>query len=260
MRSGPAWYMGAMPTLLERTRLVLIRPSLPDNVGAVARSMANFGLKELVLVEGVSPTHPQAIALAAGHEAVLHAARQVATLDQALAGTVFSVGTTARAMPGVDRQPVMPDEGARLAREHAGAGPVALVFGTEKSGMTNAELKRCHQVITIPGEAEACLNLAMAAAICTYEWRLAALEAGEALRPATAVAAEEGLEDLAGWIASGLVASGAMRPQDRESKQHTLRRILSRTRLTPEEAAMLQGLMRAVTKNGREADESKLND
>ena len=235
-----------MPQLLDRTRLVLIRPSLPDNIGAVARSMANFGLKELVLVEGASAEHPQAIALAAGHEAVLRAARRVESLDQALEGAVFVVGTTARAMPGVDRHPVSPEEGARLALEHAASGPVALVFGTEKSGMTNAELKRCHQVITIPGEAEACLNLAMAAAICTYEWRLAAMAADQGLKPATAVAAEEGLTDLAGWLAGGLVASGAMRPQDRESKQHTLKRILSRTRLTPEEAAMLQGLMRAV--------------
>lgn len=235
-----------MPTLLDRTRLVLIRPSLPDNIGAVARSMANFGLKELVLVEGASPEHPQAIALAAGHEAVLRSARRVESLDQALEGAIFVVGTTARAMPGVDRQPISPEEGARLALEHAEAGPVALVFGTEKSGMTNAELKRCHQVITIPGEAEACLNLAMAAAICTYEWRLAAMAADSGLRPATAVAAEAGLTDLAGSIAGGLVASGAMRPQDRESKQHTLKRILSRTRLTPAEAAMVQGLMRAV--------------
>ena len=82
--------------LLHRTRIVLIRPSLPENVGAVARSMAHFGLRELVLVEGVSPTHPQALAVSAGHEDVLASARQLGSLDEALAGAVLIVGTTAR--------------------------------------------------------------------------------------------------------------------------------------------------------------------
>lgn len=232
--------------MLKRTRVVLIRPSLPENVGAVARSMAHFGLTELVLVEGVSPTHDHAIAVSAGHESILFAARQVETLDEALEGAVLIVGTTARPQATVERRAIAPDAGAALARDHAASGPVALVFGTEKTGMTNEELRRCHQLVTIPGEAEACLNLAQAATICFYEWRLAALEAASGDRPLTAMAAEAGLDDLAGRIADALTRVGALKPREAASKTHTLRRILSQARLTPDEAAMVQGLLRAA--------------
>lgn len=234
--------------LLARTRVVLIRPSLPENVGAVARSMAHFGLRELVLVGGVSPTHPQALAVSAGHEDVLAAARQVDTLEAALAGAVLIVGTTARPQATIDRRAVLPDEAATLARDHAAAGPVALVFGTEKTGMTNTELRVCHQLATIPGEAAACLNLAQAATICFYEWRLAALTEVAGDRPLTAVAADAGLDDLAGRLADALTRVGALKPREAGSKTHTLRRILSQARLTPDEAAMVQGLLRAAFK------------
>jgi TrmH family RNA methyltransferase len=233
-----------------QTRIVLIQPSLPENVGAVARSMANFGLTELVLVGGVSPTHPQAVAVSVGFDHLLHEARQVDTLEEALAGAVLVLGTTAREMPGVDRACITPEAGAALARDHAKSGPVALVFGTEKSGMTNDELRRCHQVITIPGEPEACLNLAMAASICMYEWRLAAMHAppqspNEA-RPLTAVAADAGLDDLASRLGDVLMKENILKPRDATSKLHTLRRILSRARLTPDEAAMVDALVKAA--------------
>lgn len=234
--------------LLDRTRVVLIRPSLPENVGAVARSMAHFGLRKLVLVGGVSPTHPQALAVSAGHEDVLTAARQVETLEAALEGAVLIVGTTARPQATIDRRAVLPDEAASLARDHAAAGPVALVFGTEKTGMTNTELRVCHQLATIPGEAEACLNLAQAATICFYEWRLAAKTEVAGDRPLTAVAADAGLDDLAGRLADALTRVGALKPREAESKTHTLRRILSQARLSPDEAAMVQGLLRAAFK------------
>jgi TrmH family RNA methyltransferase len=232
--------------LLANTRVVLIRPTLAENVGAVARSMGHFGLGELVLVEGVSATDPKALAVSAGHEALLHASRRVESLEAALAGATLVVGTTARPQATVDRRAVLPDEAAALARDHAASGPVALVFGTEKSGMTNEELRRCHQLVTIPGEAEACLNLAQAATICFYEWRLASLSAASADRPLTAVAAEAGLDDLAGRIAEALSRVGALKPREAESKTHTLRRILSQARLSADEAAMVQGLLRAA--------------
>ncbi|HEY9722419.1 MAG TPA: TrmH family RNA methyltransferase [Oscillatoriaceae cyanobacterium] len=232
-----------MSALLARTRVILLRPSLPENVGAVARSMAHFGLRELVLVEGVSPTHPHALAVSAGHEPLLHAARRVDTFEEALDGTGLVVGTTARTMPGVDRRAIAPDDGATLARDHGGR--VALVFGTERTGMTNAELRRCHQVMTIPGEAEACLNLAQAATICFYEWRLASETPVAGERPLDAVAAEAGLVQLAERLAEALATAGILKPREHASKLHTLRRILSRARLSPDEAAMIASLTRA---------------
>lgn len=236
-----------MHPLLSRTRIVLIAPSLPDNVGAVARSMANFGFSELVLVGGVSPTDPRALTLAAGYETVLHTARCVNTLEAALEGATLVLGTTARDWNGIDRAAIEPREAADLARAHAEHGPVALVFGTEKHGMSNEDLRRCHQVVTIPGEPDTCLNLAMAATVLLYEWRQAALTGSpDAEPPVTALAAEEGVSDLAGWLVGGLAAYGLIKPKETERKAHTLRRVLSRARLSADEAAMVAGLIRAA--------------
>jgi TrmH family RNA methyltransferase len=233
--------------LLAATRIVLIHPTLPENVGAVARGMRHFGLDELVLVGGVSPTHTLALAASAGAETILQAARVVDTFEQALAGTVLALGTTARPQAGVERRSILPEEGAKLAASHARGGRVALVFGTEKTGMSNAELRRCHQLVTIPGTEHACLNLAQAFTILAYEWRLAAAPSPEV----PALAAAPGLEAA---IAGALEAAHLLKPHDRESKLHALRRVLSTLSLTPDEAAMLQALARGFQKHKQKSD------
>lgn len=230
--------------LLVATRVVLIAPSLPENVGSVARAMRHFGLKELVLVGGVGPLHPLARAVSAGSEAILEAARVVDDLETALGGAVLVLGTTARAQTAVGRVAIAPREAAALAAAHAEAGPVALVFGTEKSGMTNSDLARCHQVVTIPGEGEACLNLAQALTILAYEWRLSADVPGD--RPLTAWATGAGLDDVALQLTDALAARGLIQPRDHAAKRHTFARLLSRLKLSEDEARMLLGLARAA--------------
>lgn len=233
-------------SLLEATRLVLIHPSLPDNVGSVARSMRHFGLCELVLVGGVAPTHPLAIAASAGAEEILGRARVVETLDEALAGAGIAFGTTARPQSGVERRVLSPGEGARLAAQHAATAPVALVFGTEKDGMRVSELRRCDQILTIPGTAHACLNLAQAATVLAYEWRLASEHALPAGVPLSAAARTAGVADLAEAIATALEAHQLLKPHERESKLHALRRIVSQAQLAPDDAALLFGLARGL--------------
>ncbi len=234
--------------LIARTRIVLIAPSLPDNVGSVARAMGTFGFSRLVLAGGVSPTHERARTLAAGHDAILEAATVVADFDAAIAGATLVVGTTARRQASVDRRAVEPAAGAAIAAAHAGAGEVALVFGTEKRGLSNAELRRCHQLVTIDGEPDTCLNLAQAAAVLLYEWRRAAVPQG--LAP-TALAAEAGIADLAGVLAEHLDAAGLLKPRERASKLHTLRRMLSRASLSADEAALVRGWLAALRYAGR---------
>lgn len=235
--------MTSSTALLARTRVVLVAPSLPDNVGSVARAMGTFGLGRLVLAGGVSPTHERARTLAAGHDALLEAATVVADLEAAIAGCTLVVGTTARPQVTVDRRAVAPAAAAAIAAAHAGAGEVALVFGTEKRGLSNDELRRCHQLVTIPGEPDTCLNLAQAAAVLLYEWRQAAVPV--AIAP-TALAAEAGLADLAGALAERLEAAGLLKPKERASKLHTLRRMLSRASLSPDEAALVSGWLAAL--------------
>ena len=240
--------MAAMSLLLAQTRVVLVAPTLPDNVGSVARAIGTFGPARLVRVGGVSPVHARARTLAAGHDAVLEAATVVEGFEAAIAGCALVVGTTARPQATVDRRAVDPAEGARLAAAHAAAGEVALVLGTESRGLSNEELRRCHQLITIPGEPGTCLNLAQAAAVLLYEFRKAA--APEELAP-TALAAEAGLGDLAAVLAERLDAAGLLKPAERESKLHSLRRILSRASLSRDEVALVRGWLQALRHAGR---------
>jgi tRNA/rRNA methyltransferase len=231
-----------MSQLLAETRIVLVHPTLPENVGSVARAMRHFGLRDLVIAEGgVDPLHPNAIRLAAGAEDVLARALRVETLDDALEGAVFTVGTTARAVASIDMQPQEPRTVATLARDMAQAGAIALVFGTEKHGLSREQLRRCHQVTRIPGEAGTCLNLAMAANILAYEWHLAATE-GPHAHAVPLLASADALDTLGERLVSGLERAGILHAQDRSSKLHTLRRILSRTRLDPHEAALVRAI------------------
>lgn len=235
--------------LLTATRIILIHPTLPENVGMAARAMGHFGLSDLRLVGGVAPMHPLAVAASAGHEAILKAARVVDTFEEALSGAGFVVGTTARPQDGVGRRAIAPSEAASLALAHAESAPVALAFGTEKDGMSNVDLRRCDQLATIPGTEKACLNLAQALTIMAYEWHQAGGAGLMAGQPLTAALREEGLDDLVETLANALAAANLLPPAQRESKLHTLRRIASGARLTPDEAAMLRGLARGYQKH-----------
>jgi tRNA (cytidine32/uridine32-2'-O)-methyltransferase len=234
-----------MTALLANTRIVLVEPSLPENVGSVARAMAHFGLAELVLTGPLDPTEPRARTLAAGHDAVLERARRAVDLEAAVAGCVLVVGTTARLQATAERTSIGPAAAARLAADHAAVGPVALVFGPERRGLTNDELRRCHQLVTIDGEPGTCLNLAQAVAVLGHVWRDAAQPA---LHAPTRVAAEAGLDDMAGLLLEGLAARGLVKAADRASKLHTLRRVLSRATLSPDEAALLRAWLAALVR------------
>lgn len=239
-----------MSRLRDATRIVLVEPSLPDNVGSVARAMAHFGLHELVLVGGVDPLHPLAVRVAAGHDAVLAAARKVDTLTEALRDTVLVVGTTAHTYERPDLQLITAHEAAALASEHAAAGAVAIVFGTEKHGLPREALQRAHQLARIPGEEGTCLNLAMAVHVFAYEWYLAGDVAAAEAPLLAGLAATGELEALAAALGARLQGTGLWKPHEAASKGHTLRRILSRTRVSPDELALLRALAHGLTRPG----------
>ena len=159
---------------LHRVNVVLVEPTHPGNVGAAARAMKAMGLDRLCLVAPRRFPSAEATARAAGADDVLHAARVVGSLDDALAGCGFVLGATARARriewPVVDAR-----EGAGRAVAQAARVPVAVVFGRESAGLTNAELDRCHALVRIPAAAHfSSLNVAAAVQILAYEIRVAA--------------------------------------------------------------------------------------
>lgn len=157
-------------------RIVLVQTQHPGNIGSAARAMKTMGLHELVLVDPLGlPTHRDALAMAAGADDVLAGARIVADVASAVADCAFVVGCTARSrhvtLPGM-----APREAVAQMQVQAVHGPVALLFGCERTGLTNVELQACHATAHIPANpAYGSLNLAAAVQVLCYEWRLAAL-------------------------------------------------------------------------------------
>src|SRR5437868_12482361 len=172
--------MGESPTsnppavdLLTRIRVVLVRTSHPGNIGAAARAMHTMGLSQLTLVAPKRMPDADAVALAAGGAHILDGARSVASLDDALTGTVLAIGLSARRREFAGRA-LGVREAAQEAVAHTLHGDVALVFGTEMSGLTNEELSRCSIAATIPANPiYSSLNLAAAVQVACYEVRAA---------------------------------------------------------------------------------------
>src|SRR5437763_3122457 len=167
-------------------RIVLVRTHYPGNLGAAARVMRNFGLTDLVLVDPVTSVNElEARRMATHGLPVLDAARVVPDLGDAVADCVYTLATSGLAN-GVVRQTFVgtPEEKFPALLEAMASGPVALVFGPEPHGLSNAEITRCHGLVHIPVDPSApALNLAQAVAICCYELhtqyaRLAATRSG----------------------------------------------------------------------------------
>ncbi len=155
----------------ENLRIVLVRPTHPGNLGAVARALKNMGLEDLRLVAPEAmPDHPEARARAAGAVDLLERVRLHDSLDEALADCRLVVATSARRRhidwPALDPRAAA----ARLVRAAVRGVRTALVFGPERSGLTNEDLDRCHFVVNIPtSPAYPSLNLAAAVQIMAYE-------------------------------------------------------------------------------------------
>lgn len=155
-------------------RIVLVRPRNPENLGAVARVMKNLGLDDWVIAALGTHDFAAARRVAVHAEELLDRPRLVATLDEAVADCAWVVGTSSRRVRGKRR--LSPAEVAREAAARAPEGRTALVFGDERSGLTNLELDRCHDLSTIPAaEAQPSLNLAQAVLVYAWEARRAAL-------------------------------------------------------------------------------------
>ncbi|MBO0726780.1 MAG: RNA methyltransferase [Blastocatellia bacterium] len=168
-------------------RIVLVRPRDPNNIGAAARAMKNFGFADLAVVTPHPPVWSEVVS-AVNATDVLNSARVCATLDEAIADCNLVVGTTDRTRVEEKQNLYTPLD---LSRELAAADyDLALVFGSEKHGLTNEDLSHCHRIMSIPTELNCpSMNLGQAVAVCCYELARDAAEAGVVLRPAEAATA-----------------------------------------------------------------------
>jgi tRNA/rRNA methyltransferase len=218
---------------------VLHRPRSLDNVGAVARIVKNFGLGRLWLVDPLSHSFERALKLAVGAEDVVEGLFVERGLDAALGAFSLVIGTSSREIRG--RRSLTPAEAAE--RIAAAAGPVGLLFGEEKRGLSDAELGPCHEVCRIPSsEAQPSLNLAQACAVMGYA--VAAVSAVPA--PPNAVATVAELDGLRERLRSALAAADFLNPQSPDRILDELLRPLARAQLSPREVDLWGNALRKI--------------
>lgn len=232
----------------DQIRIVLVRPSHPGNIGAGARAMKNMCLERMALVQPDQFPHPDATARASGADSVLERASVHDSLEQAVAGCQWVVGTTARERT-IGWPTLTPREFARAARERAQSGEVAVVFGRERTGLTNEEVDRCHALVRIPGNpAFNSLNVASAIQILAYEIFLGFhAENGETMdAESRSSSRHEDLERFYAHLEQVLVEIGFLDPDNPRHLMRRLRRLFNRTGIDETELNILRGILTAV--------------
>jgi TrmH family RNA methyltransferase len=233
-------------------RIVLVETSHPGNVGAVARAMKTMGLGDLALVAPKAFPHADATARAAGADDLLANARVTPDLNGAIADCHYVVGASARTRSNrweiLDPRRAAETIVARLPDERC-----AIVMGPEQSGLTNADLSRCHALVNIPTAPEyGSLNVAMAVQVICYELRMARLarESSEPLsRPAHHEAPPATAEEIEGFqqqLENALVDSGFLHPSHPTELKRKLRRLFLRADLDKKEINILRGAIASL--------------
>jgi tRNA/rRNA methyltransferase len=234
-------------TIFDNIRIVLCQTSHPGNIGSTARAMKTMGFKNLYLVQPDKYPNAQATAMAAGADDVLDNAIITQTLSEALVGCAFAIGLSARKRY-LSHETVNAREAAQEANKIAASQPVALVFGTEMSGLTNAELDCCQLLAMIPANPEySSLNLAMAVQLVCYELRVtilnSALDSNIDTPAGEVLATNDELERFYTHLEETLLHIGYLNPNAPKKLFERMRRLYSRARLEKEEVNLLRGVL-----------------
>ncbi|MGD8476438.1 MAG: RNA methyltransferase [Burkholderiales bacterium] len=248
--------MSAEPASLGRIRIVLSHTSHPGNIGAAARAMKTMGLSGLYLVSPGQFPHLDATAMASGAHDVLDQAIVVDSLDAALEGTVMAVAATARGRD-LSHQVVSCREASRQLVDEAAQADVAIVFGTERTGLTIAEVNKCGLIATIPtSTAYSSLNLAQAVQVFAYELLMAArapsAEPGAATaKAALNVATHDEVERFYEHLEQVMYQTQFLDPDQPGRLMQRMRRLFARARLEREEVNILRGILSAMQDKGQ---------
>lgn len=224
--------------------VVLVGARNPLNIGAAARAMSNFGFTNLRLVNPYSLAFREAKS-AVGASAVLKRAQEYTTISDAVADCSLVVGTTAARSRKLDHELRPLQKGARLIRNPLHHGNVALLFGSEKRGLSNRDLSYCHWLMQIPTrEANPSMNLGQAVAVCCYELargRVPILKGK--IHPA---ASSADIDRLTLLLLDALRTSGYMKPTAAVATEEKVRRLMRRLKLSPDDAHLLEGMLRQI--------------
>jgi tRNA/rRNA methyltransferase len=229
---------------LDRVVVVLVSTRNPLNIGAAARAMSNFGLGELRLVNPYEPSFREARS-AVGAAELLKRANLYSSVAEAVGDCTLVVATTA----GRDREPQLElrplEEAGRKIRGAAKKGRVAILFGSEKRGLSNDDFTHCHWLMRIPTRDEhSSMNLGQAVAVCLYEL----IRDGKAVlgtsRRESATA--EQVELLSEVLFETLGASGYVKPKTEKATRTKLRHLVRRLKLSPGDAISLLGMLKKM--------------
>ena len=238
--------MSSKPELLANIRIVLCQTSHPGNIGAAARAMKTMGLRDLALVNPKKFPHPDADAMASGATDILQQATIYGSLQEALAGCTLVTGLSARRRE-LTHELVTAREAAAQVVGIAFGHRVALVFGTEMSGLSNAELIQCQQLAMIPANPDySSLNLAAAIQVVAYELRMAASHHQIPTESSFPPASHDEIEGFYRHLEDTLLHIGFLDPAMPKRLMPRLRRLFSRARLEKEEVNILRGILKAV--------------
>ncbi|WP_439827649.1 tRNA (cytosine(32)/uridine(32)-2'-O)-methyltransferase TrmJ [Aeromonas enteropelogenes] len=239
--------------MLDQIRIVLVNTSHTGNMGSAARAMKTMGLTQMVLVDPQALPDGNANALAAGASDILANARVVSTLDEAIADCGLVIGTSARSRtlswPMLD-----PREAGEKTVAEGARYPVALVFGRERTGLTNDELQKCHYHVAIPANPEySSLNLAMAVQTLCYEVRMHWLQSQEQVAETDGVQDYPSAAQLEGFyqhLEQTLLKTGFITEDHPGHVMSKLRRLFNRARPEAVELNILRGILTSVQKSG----------
>lgn len=228
-------------------RIVLVSSRNPLNIGAAARAMSNFGFTDLRVVNPYEIAYQEARS-AVRSQYILEQSQQCSTVAEATAGCTLVAGTTAVGNRDLHVPLYRLETGAELLREHVASGArAALLFGSEKFGLSNDEMSHCQWLMRIPTRAEhGSMNLGQAVAICLYELRREAAAVNQPAFEKPPVACSEELERLTSVLMGLLVESGYAQERTLESTELKLRRLIHRINIASNDAEALLGMLRHI--------------
>jgi TrmH family RNA methyltransferase len=241
----------------DRLRLVLVSTRNPLNIGAAARAMSNFGFRRLRVVRPFEPAFLEAKS-AVGATELLQRAEHFDSVADAIADCTLVVGTTAVRTRNLQHTVRRLEDGARLIRKrmivtHGGAhakssGAVALLFGSEKVGLSNEDLSYCNWLMRIPTcDANISMNLGQAVAVCLYELiRDAKIARGSGTTEKIELAGAEDLERITLVLMETLRASGYLERRVISDVEERMRRMVRRMNLPARDAEVWLGLLRQI--------------
>jgi tRNA/rRNA methyltransferase len=235
--------LAAIPDF-DRLRVVLVATRNPLNLGAAARAMSNFGFLHLRVVNPYEVAFREARS-AVGAAKLLRDAEEFGTVADAVTDCSLVVGTTALGNRELQHTVRRLEDGARVVRKRLRSGRVALLFGSEKTGLSNEALSHCHWLLRIPTrEAHPSMNLGQAVAVCLYE--LARTPKAPVARVKTETASAGDLERLTAELLDALRASGYLKLGAGAMAEAKVRRLVLRLDLRIEDAETVLGMLRQI--------------